>query len=242
MPTPRYAVWMPSGGEKILSAREILAALKKLGKPQTAAIYQRHGSGDNVFGVLTSEIAKLQKKIKVDHALAMDLWKTGNAEARILALQIADPEKLKRADADGLLRDGPVRFLGCYLSGLLARSPIADETMHSWMKSVDEFPREMGYGILAVRLKNDPGSVSDAAAKKVLATIELEIQRSPNWARYAMNGALISIGVFKPTLRKNAIEAAKRIGKVEVDHGETNCKTPDAVPYIEKASKRKRCP
>ena len=30
-----------------------------------------------------------------------------------------------------------------------------------------------------------------------------------------------------------------RIGKVEVDHGETYCKTPDAAPYIERASKRK---
>jgi 3-methyladenine DNA glycosylase AlkD len=225
-----------------MKAQEILATLKKLGKPQTAAIYKRHGSGDNVFGVLTPEIAKLQKKIKVDHALAMELWKTGNAEARVLALQAADPEKLTRADADGLVKDGPVRFIGCYLSGLLARSPIAEETMRAWMKSPAEFPREMGYGLLGVRLKDDPGSISDADAEKVLATIEKEIHRSPNWARYAMNGALISIGVFKPALRKKAIEAAKRIGKVEVDHGETNCKTPDAVPYIEKASKRKRCP
>ncbi len=77
-----------------MNAQEILATLKKLGKPQTAAIYRRHGSGDNVCGVLTSEIVKLQKKIKVDHTLAMELWRTGNAEARILALQIADPEQL----------------------------------------------------------------------------------------------------------------------------------------------------
>lgn len=225
-----------------MNTEEVLATLKKLGKPQTAAIYRRHGSGEQVFGVLTSEIGKLQKKIKVNHALAMELWKTGNAEARVLALQVADPEKLTRSDADGLVKDGPVRFIGCYLSGLLARSPIAEETMRAWMKSPDELRREMGYGILGVRLKDDADSISDADAERVLATIEKEIHRSPNWARYAMNGALISIGVFKPALRKKAIGAAKRIGKVEVDHGETNCKTPDAVPYIEKASKRRRCP
>jgi hypothetical protein len=57
-----------------------------------------------------------------------------------------------------------------------------------------------------------------------------------------MNGALISIGVHKPALRKKAIQVAKRIGKVEIDHGETNCKTPDALSSIEKASMRKRCP
>ena len=233
---------MATGGEKRLNAREILATLKKLGTPQTAAIYKRHGSGDNVFGVLTSEIAKLQKKIKVDHGLAMELWKTRNAEARVLALQIADPEKLTRADADHLLKEGPVHFLGCYLSGLVGRSPIAEETMRAWMKSPDESAREMGYGILGARLKDDPESVTDADAEKILATIEKEIHRSANWARYAMNGALISIGIFKPALRKKAIDAARRIGKVEVDHGETNCKTPDAVPYIEKASKRKHCP
>jgi 3-methyladenine DNA glycosylase AlkD len=225
-----------------MNAQEILSTFKKLGKPQTAAIYKRHLSGDNVCGVLTSEIAKLQKKIKVDHALALELWKTGNAEARILALQVADPERLTRADADGLLKDAPVHFVGCYLSELVGRSPIAEKTMRAWMKSSDEFAREMGYGVFSARLKDDPGSVTDAEAEKVLATIEKEIHRSPNWARYAMNAALISIGIFKPALRKKTIEAAKRIGKIEVDHGETNCKTPNAVSYIEKASKRKPCP
>ncbi len=225
-----------------MKVEEILATLKKLGKPQTAAIYRRHGSGEQVFGVLTSDLAKLQKRIAVDHALAMKLWKTGIAEARILALLIADPEKLTRSDADGLLQDGRAHFVGCYLTGLVARSPIADETMRAWMESPGELHREMGYGILGLRLKDDPDSVSDADAERVLATIEREIHRAPNWARYAMNGALISIGVFKPALRKKAIDAAKRIGRVEVDHGETYCKTPDAVASIEKASKRKRCP
>ena len=222
-----------------MNTQEILATLKKLGKPQTAVIYKRYGTGDNVYGVLTSEIAKLRKKIKVDHGLAMDLWKTGNAEARALALQIADPDKLTRADADHFVKEGPVRFVGWYLSELLARSPIAEKTMRAWMKSKDESVREMGYGILGMRLKNDPESVSDAEAEKVLATIEKEIHRSPNWVRYAMNNALIAIGVYKPALRKKAIEAAKRIGKVEVDHGETYCKTPEAASYIEKTSQRK---
>ena len=221
---------------------EILATLKKLGKPQTAAIYKRYGSGDYVFGVLTSEIAKLRKKIKIDHELAMELWNTGNAEARILALLVADPEKLSQADADRLIEDYPVRFIGGYLSDLVARSPIAEKSMRAWMKSRDEFRREMGYGVFAVRLKNNADAVSDAEAEKVLATIQKDIHRSPNFARYAMNGALISIGIFKPALQGKAIEAAQQIGKVDVDHGETNCKTPDAVAYMAKASKRKRCP
>src|SRR6476661_7870963 len=136
-----------------MNTRTILAELRKSGKPQTAAIYKRHGAGDNVFGTLTSEIAKLQKKIKVNHTLAMELWRTGNAEARILALQVYDPQRLTRADADRLLRDGQTHFLGSYLAGLIGRSPIARETMNSWMASSDEFTREMGYGLLSALLK-----------------------------------------------------------------------------------------
>lgn len=45
-----------------MNADEVLTTLKPLGKPQTAAIYQRHGAGDNVFGVLTSELQKLKKR------------------------------------------------------------------------------------------------------------------------------------------------------------------------------------
>lgn len=83
-----------------MNTEDILTTLAQLGKPQTAVIYRRHGSGERVFGVLTSEIAKLQKRIKRNHPLAMALWETGNAEARILALLVANPEQVTRSDAD----------------------------------------------------------------------------------------------------------------------------------------------
>lgn len=66
-----------------------------------------------------------------------------------------------------------------------------------------------------------------------LAEIESDIHGSPNRVRHAMNQALICIGVRNNALRKKALAVAKRIGKVEVDHGETGCKTPDAASYID---------
>jgi 3-methyladenine DNA glycosylase AlkD len=224
-----------------MTVDQVMARLKKLGKPQTAAIYKRHGSGDNVFGVLTSELVKIQKKIQRDHALALRLWKTGNAEARVLALQVADPEKLTVAEADGFVNDAASYYVGCYIGPLVGRSPIAAGRMRAWMESSKEFVRECGYALFSSRLKDDADSISDADCEAILGVIEKEIHGSPNRARYSMNGALISIGVYKPSLRGKAVEAAKRIGKVEVDHGETGCKTPDAVTYIAKASKRGRC-
>jgi hypothetical protein len=55
-----------------------------------------------------------------------------------------------------------------------------------------------------------------------------------------MNMALIAIGVRSAGLRKLALAAAKRIGKVEVDHGDTSCKTPDAAAYIAKTVDHRR--
>lgn len=213
-----------------MTARDVLAALKKLGKPSTAAIYKRHGAGDNVFGTLTSEIEKLRKKIKIDHALALELWKSGNEEARVLACQIADPAKV-----DLKAWSGFSRFTAYYLGSLVARSPAADAMMKAWTSSADELARETGYGLLAARLKN--GDAVDAAPW--IARIEKEIHASPNLARHAMNNALIAIGVYVPALRAKAVAAAKRVGKVEVDHGDTNCVTPDAAAYIAKAAKRR---
>ncbi len=55
-----------------------------------------------------------------------------------------------------------------------------------------------------------------------------------------MNNALINIGVRNPALEKKADAAAKRMGTVEVDHGETSCKTPDAAAYIKKTLAHRR--
>jgi len=77
-------------------------------------------------------------------------------------------------------------------------------------------------------------TASTAAAWPARCRTESKIHASKNWVKYAMNNALINIGVRNPALEKKAIAAAKRIGEVQVDHGETGCKTPDAAAYIKK--------
>ena len=60
-----------------------------------------------------------------------------------------------------------------------------------------------------------------------------------NRVRHEMNGALISIGLRDGNLRRSVLTIARRIGPVQVDHGETGCKTPDIVPYIERTLARR---
>jgi len=69
--------------------------------------------------------------------------------------------------------------------------------------------------------------------------IEANIHQLKNCTRETMNMALIAVGIRNSNLEKLATAAAGRIGKVEVDHGDTSCKTPDAAAYIKKTLDRK---
>lgn len=225
-----------------MTFQETMTRLEKLGTAQARKTYARHGAGQNMFGVSFAILYKLQKQIKQDHALARQLWKTRNLDAQWLATMIADPAQMTSKEADAWAEDSAhhEHLLGSALAGVVARAGCAAGKMAAWMKSKEEFTRASGYNLLGARLKNGDSSLSDAECRKFLATIEKEIHGSPNRARYSMNGALIGIGAYRRSLTKEAIAAAKRIGKVEVDHGQTSCKTPDAVPYIQKAVARKK--
>ena len=222
-----------------MTYNDLMVQLEKLGRAHTAKLYRRLGTGDNVFGVSFADFGKLRKKIKTDHDLALQLWDSGNLDARILAAMIADPDDCKVSLLERWLRETEFYGLVDYVAGVAARTPSAIKLAEKWMKSKKELRRQAGYSAIASRLKHGL-DVLDADCKRYLKTIEKEIHGSANRAKYSMNNTLIAIGVFKPSLTKAAVAAAKRIGKVKVDHGDRSCKTPDAVTSIEKALRRKK--
>lgn len=216
---------------------ETIQQLKKLGKASTVKTYKRHGCGENVYGVSFADLHKLQKKIKTDQKLAEQLWDTSNVDARSLALMIADPNQLTFELAEKWMNTADFYLFSFTLCPLLAKTAFAKKAMQKWIKSDKEFVKATAYMLLGVLLK-ETSEISDEECSEYLKIIENTIHKSPNRARYAMNMALISIGSFRPSMKERALAAAKRIGKVEVDHGDTSCKTPDACSYILKASKR----
>jgi hypothetical protein len=116
---------------------------------------------------------------------------------------------------------------------LAAESPHGPAKAREWSSSSDPKLRSVGWVLLG-QLSNADEKASEEAFLKQIERIEKTIHTAPNAERDAMNMALITFGGRSPALRKAATAAAKRIGKVEVDHGDTACKTPDAAEYIEK--------
>ncbi|MBI1311740.1 DNA alkylation repair protein [bacterium] len=217
---------------------ETMTMLAKLGTEQNRKIYRRHGAGNVLFGVSFGELKKLVQKIKRDHPLAEQLWATGNADAQTLALMIADPQELTPSQADAWLRDISYSLLADYLSALVAQTGFALKKMSKWTKQKGELTRVCGYALASSLLRDVPDVLSDDDCRALLQRIESEIQSSANRARHSMNMTLCAIGIARPELRDEAITTARRIGPVDVDHGETSCTTPDAESYIRKAADR----
>lgn len=221
-----------------MTLAEALTELHSLGTPRQAALYRRHGMGGDVLGVPFAGLRTLQKRIRRDHALARALWATGIADARHLALLTADPQQASREELNAWAGDLGYYLAADLLSSFAATTAFAQPLAEEWIESDGEWTGRAGWdtiGLLALRQARLP----DGYFERLIKRIERDIQGSKNFTRHAMNNALISIGMRNDHLKGLAQAAARRIGEVQVDHGETDCRTPDAVVYIERAYERR---
>ncbi len=214
-------------------AGDVLQQLESVGKEQYRKIYARHGVKGAQFGVSTADIKAIQKKIKRDHALAIELWDSGNYDARVLATLIADPAQVTGELADRWVRDLDNYTLTGYVADLIAKTPMIREKMEAWIQSEEEWIGRAGWTLLAVMAAEDQ-SLPDSYFEPYLADAEGRIHTAKNRIRDAMNNAIINIGLRSEGLRQKAYAAAERIGEIDVDHGDTACETPNAIAYIEK--------
>src|SRR5690606_27038397 len=80
-----------------MTLHEALAEREALGTEKMRAYNAQFGVGPNQYGVKMGDIRNVAKPIKTDHALALQLWETGNVDARFLSLLVCKP-KLFSAD------------------------------------------------------------------------------------------------------------------------------------------------
>jgi 3-methyladenine DNA glycosylase AlkD len=216
-----------------MTLKQALAALKKGGTAQNRKIYGRHGVLGQMFGVSYAEQKRLAKAAGCDHELAVGLWASGNHDARVLACMVADPALFSSRELDTMARVLDNYVLTDSLAGVVARGPHALKKFTAWKNRKDEFVSAAAWNVLGSLAAHD-NVLTDKFCGEQIALIAREIHTRPNRTRHSMNMALIGLGVRNPRLEKKARAAAKKIGKVEVDHGRTSCQTPDAAAYISK--------
>jgi 3-methyladenine DNA glycosylase AlkD len=223
-----------------MTAAEVVAALEKLGDAQTKKTLLRHGVKEPLFGVKIGDMKPIQKKIKTDHALALALYDTGIYDAMYFAGLIADPPRMTKAELREWLKGATSTTLcGFTVPWCASESPHGVELALEWIESPKESVAAAGWSTYGCVVALKPDAELDLAGiEKLLDRVKAEVHAAPNRVKYAMNHFVIAVGCYVVPLNKKAKAVGKAVGKVDVDVGDTDCKVPEVVPYIEKVEAR----
>ncbi|MEN9523656.1 MAG: hypothetical protein RL065_2033 [Bacteroidota bacterium] len=223
-----------------MTTKEILAELESYGSDSIKKIFLKHGAKEPFYGVKVQDLKKIQKKIKKNYELSLELYDTGNSDAMYLAGLIADDKKMTKADLNKWVKNAYWQMISEYtVPWVAAESNHGYELALEWIKSDTENIASAGwitYANLLALLPDEKLNTNEI--KSLLKKIEKEIHLAQNRVKQAMNSFVISVGGYIPELTELAIETGKRIGVVKVDMGGTACKTPYSPEYIDKIKKQ----
>jgi len=223
-----------------MTAAEIIAELKPLGKESYKKILLNHGIAEPVFGVSVEQLKNIQKRIKKDYQLALDLYNTGIYDAMYLAGLIADDARMTKRDLQRWVETATCDALcGYTVAWVAAESPHGWEMALKWIDSKKPAIAAAGWSTLVSYVAiTDDAKLDLAELKQLLKRVEKSIHEAPNCVRYAMNSFVIALGSYVKPLAELALKTAEKIGVVSVDVGNTACKVPFAPEYIRKVQKR----
>ena len=223
-----------------MTAADIVKELKPLGAESYKRVLRNHGVPEPFFGVKIEDLKKIQKRVRHDYQLALDLYDTGIYDAMYLAGLIADDARMTKKDLQGWLKKAHCAMLAEFtVPWVAAGSPHGPVLAREWIDKKDEDTAAAGWCTLSslVSVKDD-AELDLKELKQLLQRVQKTIHTSPNRVRYAMNGFVIAVGCYVRELSDFAQQMATKIGPVEVDMGNTSCQVPSAVDYIEKVRKR----
>lgn len=186
--------------------------LKKRSSKATLDGYARYAiPSEDALGVRMADIQKLGKELGPDHALALELWKTGVYEARMLCAYVDDPAKVTAAQMDKQARDfdnWAICDTLCF--ALWVRTPHALAKIRKWATSREEYVKRASFALLAsVALKNKDVSEKDLA--RCLPLIEKAATDERNFVKKGVNWALRGVGERSVALNEAAVALAKKL-------------------------------
>ncbi len=168
-----------------------------------------------VYGVAVGDLRAMAKLLHPNHALAEQLWASGNHDARMLATMVDDAALVTPAQMDRWVAD-------CDNWGLVDtacfhywdRSPHAMKQIEKWVKAKPEFTKRAGFALLASCALHK--TITDEQCLRGLELIEVHANDPRNFVKKAVNWALRAIGGKKsPKCRAAARELAEQLSVSE---------------------------
>jgi 3-methyladenine DNA glycosylase AlkD len=223
-----------------MTAAEIVKQLESLGNDSYKKVLLKHGVKEPFFGVKIEDLKKIQKRIKKDYRLALELYDTGVCDAMYLAGLIADDLAMTKANLEHWVEKANCPLLSEYtVPWVAAESNHGMELARKWIDSSEESVASAGWATLSSLMAiKDDADLDLAALKALLKRVQKSIYDQPNRVRYTMNGFIIAAGSYVEALTDLALQTAAKVGTVTVDLGGTACKVPDAAQQIGKVQAR----
>jgi 3-methyladenine DNA glycosylase AlkD len=219
-----------------MTSAQVLSELKSMGNESIKRVLSKHGAPPQQYGVKVEDLKKIQKKVKKDYALSLELFDTGIPEAQYLAGLIADESKMTGKDLQHWAENASWHMISEYtVAWIAAESGQGWELALKWIDSKNEKVQSSGWTTLANIVSIVPDEkLNLKQLTSLMARVKKEINGAGNRVRYAMNSFIISVGGYVKELSQPAISTGNVIGPVTVDVGGTACKVPFAPDYIKK--------
>ena len=193
-----------------MTLNDVMRELEALGNEKTRAHNKKWGASDNQFGTPLGEIRKLAKKIKSNHALALELWETENIDARRLAILLMKPGALTSSELDRLVRSVRFTRVADWLNAYIVKNHRDRESLRQgWMVDQDPMAARAGWNLTAQRVARDPEGLELPA---LLDRIESEMGSAAPEVQWTMNSTLVEIGIHFPDHRNRALEIGESLG------------------------------
>lgn len=223
-----------------MTAAAIVKELRSLGSESTKKVLLKHGAREPFFGVKVEDLKKIQKRIKQDYQLALDLYETGISDAMYLAGLIADDARMTQQDLQRWVKQAYWYMLSEFtVPWVAAASAHGHELALQWIEADKEGIAAAGWCTLSSLVATTEDADLDLAElKRFLQRVQKTIHDQPNRVRHVMNGFVIAVGAYVKDLTERALQVGEKVGKVSVDMGGTACKVPFAPEYIRKIQDR----
>ena len=194
------------------TTEEIITKLKAKARPDQLAGMARYGmKTENRLGVQIPELRRLAKEIGKDHKLGLELWRTGIAEARILASMVDEPEKLTNQQMDNWVKDIDSWDVGDQTCmNLFEKTPLAWKKIEEWSQRPEGFVKRTAFGLLACIAWHSKTATDEqfTALFPIIAQGATDERKS---IQKAVSWALRNIGKRNPQLNWTAIQLAQKI-------------------------------
>jgi len=143
---------------------------------------------------------------------------------------------MSKKEIEKWAKDATWRMLSEYTVPWVAtENPEGRQLAMKWISSKDPKIAATGwatYGSIAGILPDE--QLDLAEIESLLKKVTSDIDKASDRVKYTMNGFVISVAAFVKPLLAKAKAAAKKIGALSIDMGDTSCKVPVAADYIAK--------